>query len=110
MVLRRLDHAGIWFLIIGSFTPIHIILLRGFWRYGVLSLIWVIGICGLVLEVIYLKEIPQILVLSFYLGLGWVGVVSALKCHQIKITQKLYLLLYGGLSYSLGGLVDYLNE
>ena len=75
-VLRRLDHAGIWLLIAGTFTPIHVILFRGGMRWAILLLIWVLAITGLVLEVVFFTSFPESLLLSFFLGLGWLGAVS----------------------------------
>ncbi|MDH5731356.1 MAG: hemolysin III family protein [Gammaproteobacteria bacterium] len=76
-VLQRLDHAAIWLLIAGTFTPIHMILFRGAWRWGVLLLVWFIAITGLILEIIFFKQIAEWLSLSFYLGLGWIGIATS---------------------------------
>src|SRR5574342_331533 len=49
-VLQRLDHAAIFALIAGSFTPVHAILFRGAWRWGMLTLIWGAAIAGMTLK------------------------------------------------------------
>src|SRR5690606_38523367 len=77
LVLQRLDHSAIWSMIAGTFTPIHLILFRGFWRWGVLVLVWITAITGLVLKTIFFHEVPEVLSLSLYLGLGWCGLASA---------------------------------
>jgi channel protein (hemolysin III family) len=56
VVLQRLDHAGIFALIAGTFTPIHTILFRGFWRWGILLLIWSVAIIGISLKSIFFNE------------------------------------------------------
>jgi channel protein (hemolysin III family) len=48
-VIQRLDHAGIFFLIAGTFTAVHAVLFRGFWRWGMLLLIWGIAITAITL-------------------------------------------------------------
>src|SRR3990170_584721 len=77
-VLKRLDHAAIFVLIAGSFTPVHTILFRGVWRWGMLSGIWAAAIAGLVLKTVFFDTVPEWLGLAMYLGLGWLGVISAL--------------------------------
>ena len=69
-VLQRLDHAGIWVLIAGTFAPTHVILFRGPWRWLILMIVWVIAITGLVLEVVYFKTFPEWLATTLFLGLG----------------------------------------
>jgi hemolysin III len=108
-VLQRLDHAGIWMLIIGSFTPIHVILFDGFWRWGVLLIIWTIGVTGMILEVIFFKDFPEYLSLIFYLSLGWVGVISSFRYIKQHSTLNIQYMLYGGLCYSVGAIFDFIR-
>jgi len=77
-VLQRLDHAAIFVLIAGSFTPVHAILFRGAWRWAMLAGIWAAAITGLVLKTVFFATLPEWLGLLMYLGLGWMGVISAL--------------------------------
>lgn len=109
MVLQRLDHAGIFLLIAGSFTPVHGILFAGFWRWGFLSLIWVLAITGITLKVIFFDSIPEWLGLSFYLGLGWCGLFSGFLLTRRFNFFFIKPLLYSGLSYSLGGITEFLG-
>lgn len=108
-VFQRLDHAGIWVLIAGSMTPLHIILMRGAWRWGVLLLVWTVAITGLVLEVVFFKDFPEWLTLSLFLGLGWVGALSGYKFKRSFHGASLKLLAAGGLSYSIGAVADFLR-
>ncbi|MFV2057093.1 MAG: hemolysin III family protein [Thiohalomonadales bacterium] len=105
-VLQRLDHAAIWVLIAGTFTPIHIILFRGAWRWAVLCVVWTIAITGLVLEVIYFNDIPTWLSLSLYLGLGWVGLLTSWRFyHEYRDPSNKFLWL-GGVYYSVGAVIE----
>lgn len=106
-VLQRLDHAAIWCLIAGTFTPIHAILFRGAWRWLILLTIWSIAITGLILEVVFFKTFPEWLALSFFIGLGWVGVLSHYKFRRFYPTQTPRLIVFGGLSYTLGAVIDF---
>lgn len=106
-VLQRLDHAGIWCLIAGSFTPLHIILFRGFWRWIPLLVIWTVAITGLVLEIVFFESIPEWLTLILYLSLGWFGLATTLKFRNQYQDKSVGLLCAGGLLYSVGAVIDY---
>ncbi|MDH5232332.1 MAG: hemolysin III family protein [Gammaproteobacteria bacterium] len=108
-VLQRLDHAAIWILIAGTFTPIHMILFRGAWRWGVLLLVWFIAITGLILEIIFFKQIAEWLSLSFYLGLGWIGIATSWHFRRSFAHTSIRWLWLGGLFYSLGGFLELLR-
>ncbi len=106
-VLQRLDHAAIFGLIAGTFTPVHVILFKGFWRWGILVLIWVLAITGMTLKTIYFQELPQGLGLMFYLGLGWVGIFSAYLTHKLHNFTVIKPLVYGALAYTVGASLEF---
>lgn len=105
-VLQRLDHAGIWVLIAGTFTPIHAILFRGPWRWLVLSLVWTLAITGLTLEVVFFDDFPEWLLFTLFLGLGWMGALTGLRFRAMFNDSSFSLLVLGGVFYSLGALAD----
>lgn len=109
MVLQRLDHAAIWILVAGTFTPIHVILFRGFWRWGLLMVFWSLAITGLVLKTIYFNDIPDWLSLSFYLGLGWLGVMSGFRFIKIFGRENYLFLIGGGVAYSVGAVLEFMK-
>jgi channel protein (hemolysin III family) len=105
-VLRRLDHAAIFLLIAGSFTPPHVIMFRGFMRWGVLSIIWALALLGVVFKTLFFEEVSEAVGLSFYLGLGWIGAFSALHLwwsHGISIVMPFVRPLYWGAIFYTGG-------
>jgi channel protein (hemolysin III family) len=106
-VLQRLDHAGIWILIAGTFTPLHIILFRGPWRWAILLFVWTVAITGLTLEVVFFSDFPEWLSLTLFLSLGWVGALSGYKFKSTFHGASLKLLAWGGVSYSIGAIVDF---
>lgn len=108
-VLQRLDHAGIWLLIAGTFTPLKIILFRRYWRWVVLSLVWVLAITALVLEVVFFKSFPESVLLSLFLGLGWIGAISGLAFRRSFNHSSVALLAAGGLFYSIGAVFDFVR-
>ena len=108
-VLQRLDHAGIFLLIAGSFTPVHWILFRGWGRWGVLLLIWSLAITGITLKAIFFDSIPESLGLTLYLGLGWIGLASGISVGRRYGFLLVKPLVFSGLAYTLGGLLEFLR-
>lgn len=108
-VLQRLDHAGIWVLIAGTITPVQVILFRGPWRWGMLLLVWTLAIVGLVLEIVFFTEFPEWLLISFFLGLGWLGAFSMLKFRRVFTGASIALVVAGGLFYTFGAVLEYLQ-
>lgn len=103
----RLDHAGIFALIAGSFTPPHVILFRRAWRWGILTLIWGLAAVGMTLTTAYLNDFPEWFILLFYLAMGWIGLVSAIKASRSYGWAFLLPIFWGGLAYTIGALIDF---
>jgi channel protein (hemolysin III family) len=108
-VLERLDHSAIFVLIAGSFTPAHGLLFRGWGRWGPLLFVWIGATAGVVLKAIFLSAVPEWLGLSLYLGLGWVGVISAADMARRFGAAFIGPLVQGGLAYTLGGVLEFLR-
>lgn len=105
-IFERLDHCAIFLLVAGTFTPIHGILFRGWLRWGPLLLIWFGAIAGVILKMIYFKELADWLGLSLYLGLGWLGIFGAVLLARQYGLAYIKPILLGGVAYTLGGLMD----
>jgi channel protein (hemolysin III family) len=106
-VLMRLDHAAIFLLIAGSFTPVHVILLRDLWHWHLLAWIWVAAIAGLVLKTAYFEATPEWVGLLMYLGLGWLGVISTVVLARRSGVRFVLPLVWGALAYTLGAVADF---
>jgi len=100
-VLRRIDHAAIFLLIAGTYTPFTLVNLRGGWGWTLFGLVWGFAILGVVLETA-LKRRVKWLSLTLYLGLGWLVLVAIEPLLESVAAGGLILLLAGGLCYSLG--------
>ncbi|MGD8911170.1 MAG: hemolysin III family protein [Candidatus Thiodiazotropha sp.] len=100
-VLQRIDHAAIFLLIAGTYTPYTLVNLRGEWGWTLFGLVWSIAILGVLLEVLIKRRIKW-LSLSLYLGLSWMVVIAIKPLIDNVATGGLILLLAGGLCYSLG--------
>jgi channel protein (hemolysin III family) len=108
-ILKRLDHAAIFLLIAGSFTPVHVILFRGAWRWGMLAGIWGAALTGLVLKTVYFTTMPEWLGMLMYLGLGWMGLISAVALSRRYGWRFVRPVLWVALAYTAGALIEFLR-
>ncbi len=108
-ILQRLDHAAIFILIAGSFTSIHGILFTGIKRWGILLLVWSIAIGGIILKSIFFTAVPEWLSLSLYLGMGWVGLASAIMLYKQYGLSYVTPLVLSGVAYTIGAVLEFLH-
>ena len=100
-VFRKLDHAAIYFLIAGTYTPFVLVNLRGPWGWTLFGLAWGLAAAGILFEVLTRRP-PKWLSLSFYIGLGWLIAIAAKPLFQSVPSLGLIFLGLGGLAYTLG--------
>lgn len=100
-IFQQLDHAAIFILIAGTYTPFALINLQGVWGWSLLGVAWGIAIIGVVLE-LGIKERIKWLSLTLYLGMGWMALIVIKPMLDTVETVGLILLLAGGLAYSFG--------
>lgn len=99
--LRILDHAAIFLLIAGTYTPFTLVSLRGPWGWTLFGLIWGLAILGIIVSTVS-KCRCRALSIILYLGMGWVVVVAAKPLLSSVQTGGLVFLLTGGLFYTSG--------
>lgn len=100
-VFQKLDHAMIYLLIAGTYTPYTLVNLRGPWGWSIFGVVWGVALTGLLLELIMKKRLGWLSV-SLYLCLGWL-IVVAVKPLMVHLGGGgMVLLVAGGLFYSLG--------
>lgn len=107
-IFQRLDHLSIYLLIAGSYTPVTLISLQGVWGYSIATTIWLAAIFGIFMKVAYPNKFEK-LSLVLYLVMGWSIVVAVEPLSLAMDTGGLYLLVAGGLSYTLG-VFFYIND
>lgn len=100
-VLRTLDHAAIFLLIAGTYTPFTLVNLRGPWGWGLFAVIWTLAIAGILLR-IFLRGRLHSLVVALYIAMGWVIVIAVQPMLERVATGGLLLLAGGGLAYTVG--------
>ncbi|HVV77033.1 MAG TPA: hemolysin III family protein [Mycobacteriales bacterium] len=102
--LKRLDHANIFLLIAGSYTPFALLALKGEDRVAVLSAVWGTALFGVVFRVFWVGA-PRWLYVPLYIGLGWAAAfVFPQLIHGAGIAAFV-LIAIGGVLYTVGGLV-----
>lgn len=106
-IFRRIDHAAIFIFIAGTFTPIHGLLFEGWRRWGILLMVWGLAVLCLSLKMIFFQEMARWLGLTLYLGMGWMGAISAYLLYQRYGTRFLKYLFFGAFAYTAGALIDY---
>ncbi len=100
-VLRILDHAAIYLLIAGTYTPFALISLRGAWGWSMLGIIWALAATGVVFKVFFIGRFPRVSVVV-YLAMGWLALVAVRQLFAHLPAVGLVLLFAGGLCYTFG--------
>ncbi|MCP2342681.1 PAQR family membrane homeostasis protein TrhA [Actinomadura rupiterrae] len=103
-VLRRFDHANIYLIIAGTYTPFAYLILHGAVRVLVLSVVWAGALAGVLFRVLWVRA-PRWLYTALYIGLGWVAAFFVPQFIEGTGVAVALLVALGGVLYSVGGLV-----
>jgi hemolysin III len=98
-VLRVLDHAAIYLLIAGTYTPLMLVSLRGGLGWALLGTVWVLAAVGIVLSAVALQRC-KVVSMVLYLGMGWLVVVAARSLVAALSQAGLALVVAGGVAYT----------
>ena len=107
-VLKILDHTAIYTMIAGSFTPFHMIMMRGTARWLPLLIIWTLAITGLTLTAVYFDGLSEGLLLGVFLLMGWMGLFTVIKAWKISPNIGRFIAV-GCVFYTLGAIADFAN-
>ena len=100
-VFQVLDHAAIFLLIAGTYTPFTLGVLRGTWGWTLFGLVWGLALAGVVLTAVGGVRYPK-LTTSLYLGMGWLIIIAVKPLWLRMSSEGLFWLLGGGIAYSVG--------
>jgi hemolysin III len=103
-LLRYCDHAAIFLLIAGTYTPFAGGDLRGPLGFSVLEWVWALTSLGMVLKLVLLSAYDRAFVV-LYIGIGWFVLVAGKEAIAAIAVPSLALLLFGGLVYTAGAIV-----
>jgi len=99
-LLRQLDHAAIFLLIAGTYTPFTLITLEGPWGWSLFAIVWTIALAGVWMIVKRIEK--RGVTIALYVGLGWIGLVAIGPLVRNLPAGGLWLLFGGGVCYTLG--------
>ncbi len=102
--MRRVDHAGVYTLIAGTYTAVCLLALDGAWRWSVLAIVWAGAGVAIVLKFVWV-DAPKWLAAAIGIALGWVGVAALPELVSRLSPAAVALLLVGGLAYTVGAVV-----
>lgn len=100
-VFGVLDHAAIFLLIAGTYTPFTLVTLEGGWRWGMFGTVWGLALAGVVLEAVTVGRARRVQLL-LYLLIGWMAMVAIRPLLASLSGGGFALLIGGGAFYSLG--------
>jgi hemolysin III len=101
--LARLDHAGVFLLIAGTYTPFGLLVMSEGWAVPVLTIVWAGALVATLLKLFWFGA-PKWLSAAIGLALGWVSVAAFSQLLKLPL-PGLILVVVGGLLYTLGALV-----
>jgi len=102
--LRKLDHSAIYLLIAGTYTPFCINAFTGFFRWGLLAIIWTIALAGIIVKIFYVKA-PRWLNATVYLVMGWLCASAVGQMPTALPVSTMGWLIVGGVVYTLGAVI-----
>ena len=102
--MRRLDHAGIFALIAGTYTAVGLLSLHGAMQHVVLAVVWTGAALAVLLKFAWVRA-PKWLMAVIGIALGWVGVAAVPQVASDAGVAAVVLLAAGGIAYTVGGVV-----
>jgi len=98
---RRFDHAAIFIMIAGTYTPFLMNRVGGDWGFGLLSFVWSVALVGAAMKLAFPRRWESITI-AMYLGLGWSILIAINPLLQSVSLNSLILIAAGGVIYSIG--------
>lgn len=103
-ILRKLDHSAIYLLIAGTYTPFCVMAFTGFWKWGLLAIIWGLAAAGIVAKVFFIHA-PRWITAGVYVVMGWLSVFAVREMLIALPGAAIGWLFAGGVIYTLGAVV-----
>ncbi|HEY3673078.1 MAG TPA: hemolysin III family protein [Acidimicrobiia bacterium] len=107
--LRRMDHAMIFVLIAGSYTPLMLLALQPAWGISLLAIVWTVAVVGVTLALARFGALNR-LGGYLYIGMGWIVVIALPAVVTSLSSSELALLFAGGVLYTVGAIGLRLNR
>jgi hemolysin III len=104
LLLKKIDHIAIYFLIAGSYTPVFYYGLGGAWRWAMLFSVWSLAVLGMALK-LWLIRAPRYVSAGFYVSLGWIALVPFFQLIKHLQVGAIILMAVGGVLYTIGAVI-----
>lgn len=104
LLLKKIDHVSIYFLIAGSYTPLFYFALSGAWRWAMLGAVWGLAISGMLLKLWFIS-LPRWISTVFYVLLGWIAIIPFVQLVHSLPHLVLALMIGGGAAYTVGAVI-----
>ncbi len=103
-ILRVFDHSSIFLFIAGTYTPVTLIALRGYWRIGLLTAVWLIATAGILFKILTFKNFDKhkAISLGLYILMGWLMIIAIKPMMEMMPIGFFGWLLAGGIVYTIG--------
>ena len=108
-LFRRIDHAAIFVMIAGTYTPFLAVKIGGAWGIGLLAYVWLIAGAGVAVKLLYFPSIERFSII-LYLFLGWTILAAPGPLFASISLPAIILLVAGGVLYSVGVLFHLLDQ
>ena len=103
-VLKRLDHAMIFVMIAGGYTPFCLFAGSPAWGIGLLAVVWSVAGAGVALKIAW-PNAPRWLSVGLYIATGWIALVAATQITDWYAIGPMLAVALGGVLYSIGGVI-----
>ena len=100
-IFKLFDHSAIYLLIAGTYTPLTLVAVGGWFGTSMTVLIWTLAVAGVAFKLIARHRFPKVSVIT-YLLMGWISVTLVYPLYQAMEGIGLWLIVAGGLFFSIG--------
>ena len=100
-VLQKIDHAAIYLLIAGSYTPFTLVTLRGAWGWSLFGVVWGMALLG-IMQDLFIPSRKRIFSVVLYILMGWISLIAIRPLVRSLALPGVFLLVAGGVSYTVG--------
>lgn len=108
-LMQKLDHSMIFVLVASTYTPVVLLAMDGGWRTWSLVATWVVASAGVIMR-LAVPNVPRAVMVSMYVGFGWVALLLAPRLSGALTLSSFALLVAGGLLYTLGAVIYLLRR
>ena len=101
-IFQALDHAAIYLLIAGSYTPVMLVSLKGTWGWTLLCVVWSLALAGIVIKTVFPGRKDHWISTALYIVMGWLILFALGPLIRALPSAGVAWLVAGGVSYTFG--------